>query len=162
MSTVPVILRHATLNDLPRILEVFTQSIIRTASADYSKEQVQAWLLGAENIEGWTRRIASQYFIVAISGTDIIGFGSIEKDYLDLMFVHPDFIRQGIATKICRTLIDYAVARNEIRIHTHASITARSFFESIGFTVIRVNRFDLNGTQMFNYVMHYAVPAERN
>ena len=81
----------------------------------------------------------------------IVGFGDIDKTgYLDRLFVHKDYQRQGIASAICDEL-EQAVNVNKII--THASITAKPFFERRGYKVIKEQQITRNGVSLTNYVM---------
>lgn len=66
------------------------------------------------------------------------------------MYVHKDYQGQGVATAICNELEQ---AFGDKKIVTHASITARSFFEQRGYKVIRNQQVVRNGIFLTNYVM---------
>ena len=72
-----------------------------------------------------------------------------EEGYFDRLFVHRDYQRRGIATALCDALESAAPAR----ITTHASITARPFFESRGYRVIRQQQVLRKGVLLTNYTM---------
>ncbi|MGI6154978.1 MAG: GNAT family N-acetyltransferase [Enterococcus lemanii] len=56
----------------------------------------------------------------------VVGFDDINQTgYLDCLFVHKDYKRQGIATALCNQLERFI----QSNIMTDASITAKSFFE---------------------------------
>lgn len=74
----------------------------------------------------WNQSFQEHYCFVAVNDEIIIGFGDIDKTgYLDRLFVHADYQGKGVATNICNQL-EQAVQGNIV---THASITARLFFE---------------------------------
>ena len=80
----------------------------------------------------------------------IVGFGDIDKTgYLDRLFVHKDNQRKGIATAICNQLEQFV----EGNITTHASITARPFFEKRGYKVVMEQQAERRGVFLTNYVM---------
>lgn len=57
----------------------------------------------------------------------ITGFGDITTDgYLNMLYIHKNYQRQGIATAICNEL-EKSINVNKISVH--ASITAKGFFE---------------------------------
>ena len=85
-------------------------------------------------------------------GTPIVGFGDIEENgYLDRLFVRPDYQRMGIGTAICNKL-EGAVQGN---VFTHASITAKPFFEKRGYKVIKRQTVKRRGVLLTNFVMEY-------
>lgn len=76
--------------------------------------------------------------------------GQIEQTgYLDRLFVHADYQGKGIATAICDQL-EQSVEGN---ITTHASITARPFFEKRGYKVVKEQQVERKGIFLTNYVM---------
>lgn len=113
-------------------------AITRTAAADYDPEQIAAWA-GAEEVDliQWDiRRAAVHTFVAEVDGR-VAGFVDFLDDgLLDMLFVHPDFGRRGLA----RLLVDM-VKREAARaglcvLRTHASRTARLAFEQFGFWVV--------------------------
>ncbi len=80
----------------------------------------------------------------------IIGFGDIDKTgYLDRLYVHKDYQGKGVATTICNKL------EKEVqgKIFTHASITAKTFFEKRGYKVVKEQQVERQGVILINYVM---------
>jgi putative acetyltransferase len=128
----------------------------QTASADYKPEQIAAWVGGDEpDLSQWdARRLAARTF-VAVAGERTAGFADLLDDGLvDMLFVHPDFGRQGIA----RLLVD-AVKREALRgglstLRVYASRTARPALEHFGFWVVAFRPHNLVGGQIVpNYEM---------
>ena len=66
-------------------------------------------------------------------------------------FVRPDYQRMGIGTAICNKL-EGAVQGN---VFTHASITAKPFFEKRGYKVIKRQTVKRRGVLLTNFVMEY-------
>ena len=80
-----------------------------------------------------------------------MGFGDIDDTgYLDRLYVHGEYQRMGIATALCDRLERKPGAG---RLVTHASITARPFFEKRGYRVERAQKVERNGVCMTNFVM---------
>ena len=81
----------------------------------------------------------------------IVGFADMDSaGYLDRLYVHKDFQRHGIASELCDRL-EQAVDAETIT--THASITARPFFEKRGYKVVREQQVERKGVLLTNYVM---------
>ena len=70
--------------------------------------------------------------------------------YLDRLYVHKAYQHQGIASAICDELEHYA---DQNVVETHASITARPFFESRGYMVIQEQGVVRKGVLLKNYRM---------
>ena len=121
---------------------------------DYTGEQVDAWVPKQMDLESWNRSFLEHYSVIAEENHTIAGFGDISRQgYLDRLYVHKDFQRQGVATAICNTL-EQTVRGNII---THASITARPFFEKRGYRIVREQRVERQGRVLVNFVMEKSV-----
>ena len=68
------------------------------------------------------------------------------------MYVHADYQGRGIATAICNKL-EQSVSG---KIVTHASVTAKPFFEKRGYKVIKEQSVERQGVFLTNYVMEKA------
>lgn len=117
---------------------------------DYTGEQLNVWATGQVDLEKWNLSLQEHYSIVAVENEVIVGFGDIKQTgYLDRLFVHADYQGKGIATAICDQL-EQSVEGN---ITTHASITARPFFEKRGYKVVKEQQVERKGIFLTNYVM---------
>lgn len=97
----------------------------------------------------------------------IIGFGDMDDTgYLDRLYVHKDYQGRGVATAICdRMEEDFCLSRGQLlqnsamqkrkndTFTTHASITARPFFEKRGYTVVKAQQVVRKGISIRNYIM---------
>lgn len=97
----------------------------------------------------------------------IIGFGDMDDTgYLDRLYVHKDYQGRGVATAICDRLEeDFCLSRGRLlqnsavqkrkndTFTTHASITARPFFEKRGYTVVKAQQVVRKGISIRNYIM---------
>lgn len=69
---------------------------------------------------------------------------------LDLLFTHPDFVRQGLA----QNLLDFILKtylHNEI--YTFASLSAKDFFLKNGFELIKENKVIKEGQNLKKILM---------
>ena len=101
------------------------------------------------------------------ASTLIIGFGDMDDTgYLDRLYVHKDYQGRGVATAICDRLEeDFCLSRGRLlqnsavqkrkndTFTTHASITARPFFEKRGYTVVKAQQVVRKGISIRNYIM---------
>src|SRR4051812_18745655 len=94
--------RKATLQDIDQLKELYFGTITTINTKDYNEEQIKAWASTVERTESLLRRISEQcFFVVENDDKKIIGFASLDKTgYLDLLYVHKDFQRTGIAKKL--------------------------------------------------------------
>ncbi|MGF1638355.1 MAG: GNAT family N-acetyltransferase [Cyclobacteriaceae bacterium] len=154
MSNPIISIRHAKLGDLPEVQKMFVDTITTVCKVDYSPTQIKAWTSSTENTQNWTDRLISQFFLVAELGNQIVGFASLKHDdYLDLMYVHKDHQRQGIADKLYGGIEKEAIKRKASKIISDVSITARPFFEKKGFIVQTEQSNLIHGIEIINYKM---------
>ena len=132
-----MLVREYQISDCKEITELFYNTVHTVNAKDYTKEQLDVWAVGQVDLEKWNQSLQEHYSIVAIENGVIAGFGDIDKTgYLDRLFVHADYQGKGIATAICNQL-EQAVQGD---ITTHASITAKPFFEKEVIRLLRNSR----------------------
>lgn len=142
--------------DCKEMAELFYNTVHSVNVRDYSVPQVNAWATGQVDLVQWNCSFLAHLSLVAVDGATIVGFGDIASDgYLDRLYVHADHQGQGIATSLCE-LLEQSVQGN---ITTHASITAKPFFEKRGYTVVKEQTVERRGILLTNYVM---VKAKEN
>lgn len=145
-----MIIRKYQSSDCKEITELFYHTVHIVNAKDYTKEQLNVWATGQVDLEKWNQSLQEHYSVVAVENDVIVGFGDIDSTgYLDRLFVHADHQRKGIASAICDQL-EQAVPGN---ITTHASITAKLFFEKRGYTVVKGQQIERQGVVLRNFVM---------
>lgn len=136
--------------DCQAVAELFYKTVHTVNAGDYTKAQLAVWATDEPDLKQWDQSLQSHFSVVALENDTLIGFGDIDQTgYLDRLFTHADYQRRGVATAICHQL-EQAVAG---RIVTHASITARPFFESRGYQVVREQQVARQGVLLTNFVM---------
>ncbi len=146
--------RTYEIGDTKQIVQLFYDTVHEVNIRDYTKAQVDAWAPANIDLETWTKSLSSKFTFVAEEGETIAGFGQLEANgHIDCFYCHKDFQRQGIG-RIILGQID-AKARNlEIkRLFTEASITAKTFFESQGFMVVKKQEVERRGQKFINFAM---------
>lgn len=147
-------IRRATAADAAALAELYRGTITEVNRRDYSAEQVAVWAGRAQRSDSLLKRINEQYFLVAEDEGTITGFGSITKTgYLDLLFVHKEHQRQGIANALFSMLESYALRHDAPQLSADVSITARPFFEKMGFEVYKEQQVDIDGVLLTNFKM---------
>ncbi|MGN0377986.1 MAG: GNAT family N-acetyltransferase [Butyrivibrio sp.] len=144
-------IRNYQSSDCGRIAELFYNTVHTINARDYSGEQLDAWASGNVDLEEWDKSFSEHFTLVAVMEDIIVGFGDIDRTgYLDRLYVHKDYQNRGIASAICDRL-EQAVGTE--RIITHASITAKKFFENRGYIVVKEQQVIRRGVRLTNYVM---------
>jgi len=150
-----MIIRQYVPTDCEDLANLFYLTVHTVNAKDYTKEQLNAWAMDNIDLEEWNNSLCKHYSIVSVENNIIVGFGDIDKSgYLDRLYVHKDYQRQGIATAICDKL-EQTIKVNKII--TNSSITAKPFFEQRGFNVIKEQQVIRNGIALTNYVMEKQV-----
>lgn len=136
--------------DLEAIVRLFYDTVHNVNIRDYSSAQVEAWTAGID-MGRWNTTLSEHLSLVALDGSLVIGFGDIDKSaYLDRLYVHHMYQRQGVGAALCDRLESSAEGRP---IRVHASITAKPFFEKRGYRVLKSQIIERNGVLIPNYIM---------
>ena len=129
-----MIIRKYQASDCKELADLFYNTVHIVNAKDYTKEQLNVWATKQVDLEKWNKSLQEHFSVVALDNETIIGFGDIDKTgYLDRLFVHANYQKKGIATALCNQL-EQAVQGD---ITTHASITAKPFFEKRGYKLVK-------------------------
>lgn len=143
-------LRPYRPTDCAALAELFYHTVHTVNARDYPPEQLNAWATGQVDLNQWQQSLQAHVTVVAEEQGTIVGFGDMDRTgYLDRLYVHAEHQGQGIATAICQRL-EQAVGGTIV---THASITARPFFEKRGYRVVKEQRVERHGVYLTNFVM---------
>ena len=135
--------------DLDEVVKLFYNTIHIVNAADYTPKQLDAWAPNDTDKSKWAVSLARNSAFVAVED-GIIGFGDITADgYLDRLYVRADSIGNGVGKALCRRL-ESAVGGD---ITTHASVTARPFFEKMGYFVVKKQQVERSGVLLTNFIM---------
>lgn len=146
-----MIIRTYLPSDCEEMAALFYQTVHTVNAVDYTKEQLDTWATGTVDLADWNLSFLEHFTVVAVEENRIAGFGDIDSfGYLDRLYVHKDFQNQGIASAICDKLEQEA---DGDRVVTHASITAKGFFEHRGYQVEKEQQVMRNGVSLTNYRM---------
>lgn len=89
-------------DDCPVLAALFFDTVHTVNCRDYSADQCDAWADGMVDLAAWNRSFLEHTTYVAEQDGQIVGFGDISRDgYLDRLYVHARFQRQGVATALC-------------------------------------------------------------
>lgn len=120
-----MIIRKYKPSDCRHLAELFYQTVHAVNAKDYTREQLDAWADGCVDLEKWNQSFSEHNTVVAIKN-------------------------EGIATAICSEL-EQSVEADKIT--THASVTAKSFFEHRGYKVVREQQVPRGGISLTNFIM---------
>ncbi len=156
-------LRRFRPDDLPCLARLFYATVHAVARGDYSQVQVEAWAPAKPDLGRWRRKLAGEEVIVAELAGQIVGFCSWDSaGYLDLLYVHHAYQRQGIATALYVAAERALRAKGLTRILTQASLTAQPFFIRQGFRLVRHQEVPVRGVKLPNAVMAKTLEGPKN
>lgn len=147
-------LRPYLTADTPILAAIFVASVEGLTGDDYSEAQQEAWAAAVDDEEAFGRRLASQLTLVATLDGAPVGFASLKgKDQVDLLYVHPGAVGQGVAAALCDALEKLAAARGAKSLNVDASDNAAEFFVKRGYEAQQRNTVSLNGEWLANTSM---------
>lgn len=143
-------IRKYQAEDVFTLAKLFYDTVHTINAKDYTLEQLNAWATGNVDLDRWNQSFLEHYSLIAVEDEIIVGFGDIDDSgYLDRLYVHKDYQGRGIASALCDALEKSVCGK----ITTHASITAKPFFEQRGYRVVREQQVERYGIYLTNYVM---------
>jgi putative acetyltransferase len=149
-----LIIREFNDEDTGAIVHLFTETVRKINSKDYSKEQIEAWAPQNPDLAEWENRLAKTITFVAEENKRIIGFAQLENNgHIDCFYVAHNFINKGVGSKLLLEIEERAKSLSIIRLFTEASITAKPFFLNKGFVVVKEQFVELQGVQFKNFIM---------
>ena len=146
--------RTYEIGDTKQIVKLFYDTVHEVNIRDYTKAQVDAWAPANIDLETWTKSLNSKYTFVAEEADKILGFGELEASgHIDCFYCHKDFQRQGVGRIILGKIDAKARSLGIKKLYTEASITAKTFFESQGFMVVKKQEVERRGQKLINFAM---------
>jgi putative acetyltransferase len=146
-------LRPFLPQDVEEVADLIRVSIEILTQEHYDETQRAAWMAFVDDEAELRQRLSSSLTLLGLIDDEIVGLASLKENAkLDLLYVHPFHVRQGIASGLCAALEKLAMARGAKMLELDASDTAVPFFEKQGFvatsrnTVLRIDQWLANTT----------------
>jgi putative acetyltransferase len=156
-----VALRPYLPADAKRCAEIFRLSIEELAADDYDEQQREAWASRADDEKAFGAKLAGELTLLAVIDGAVTGFASLKGvDEIDMLFIDPEFARQGVGRALVDALTKLAEARGAKRLTTEASDVARPLFERLGFTAQQRNLVRIGDQWLANTTMTNALAGE--
>lgn len=140
--------------DCSVLAELFYDTVHSLCIRDYTTSELNAWATGSIDLSSWDKSFLENHTIVARVSDNIVGFGDMDcTGYLNRLYVHKGYQGEGIATAIVSKL-STELYNNDIKLLTvHSSITAKTFFEKLGYITTRKNIVIRSGIEITNFIM---------
>ena len=112
-------------------------SVLKFCKSDYSLEQLQGWVRNSP-LEKYQKRLENHRSFIAEIDEKMVGYvrWNPATNELCSIFVHPDHVRQGIATKLMAKAYEDVRNYGVKELWLDASLTAVPFYEAEGWAYI--------------------------
>ena len=151
-------LRPFLATDTPVLAVIFAASVEELTGDDYSEAQQEAWASAVDDEEKFGERLASELTLVATLRNSPVGFAALKgADHIDMLYVHPSAVGQGVASMLCDALEKLAGGRGAKSLTVDASDNAQEFFLKRGYVAKQRNTVTVNGEWLANTTMQKAL-----
>jgi GNAT superfamily N-acetyltransferase len=130
-------LRRFETKDTAPLLQLAHETIRTVNAADYTASQCDAWAEGMDE-EKYKIRLADSHTIIAEDGNLVVGFVNLESGgHVDNIYTRKGHQSRGIGSSLLKAVEEIALREGVNRLYAEVSVTAKPFFESHGFKVLR-------------------------
>lgn len=144
-------------SDMKEIMELFYETVHSINAQDYSPAQLDVWAPKEEQVrreQSWMESLSNNISFVARMNDVIVGFADMSHSgYLDRLYVHKHFQRQGIASSLVDVIESEAKKLALMELSTEASITAKPIFVNRGYQIVQKQNIERKGVTLVNYKM---------
>ncbi len=167
-------IRPFEVQDAEQVAQLFHDTVRQVNLGDYTNRQVKVWAPDDLQFRNWSAVCTQRFTYVAVASRAdwaagraasrvagdaanrdlIVGFGELEPSgHIDCFYCHKDYQRCGVGSQIYQAIEAKALELSLSRLYTEASITAKPFFQRMGFLVIRPQQVICRGETFLNYEM---------
>ena len=149
-----MVIRPYRSDDCPTLAQIYYETIHSVNAADYTQAQLDAWATGNVDLAVWDSYFLARHSFVAELDGMIVGFSDMDcSGYLGRLYVHREYLGRGIGKALC------SAAENAVdlpKYTLHSSITARPFYEKLGYRVVEMQQMPRKDQFITIYVMEKA------
>lgn len=143
---------------IPRLLDLFEQSVRRLGPAHYSPEQVEQWARGAHH-PGLASQLREHHGWVIEQDDVPLGFATLSDDgHLSLLYVSADHPRQGLGTLLLERVLAAASQMGLGSLTTEASAFSLALFLRHDFLLTGLETVERGGVQFIRHRLHCLLP----
>ncbi|MGI8936578.1 MAG: GNAT family N-acetyltransferase [Phormidesmis sp.] len=140
--------------DADQVAQLFHQTVREVNACDYSSAQVNAWAPDDIHFRDWVAVCLSRFTYVAEEAGAIAGFAELEPDgHIDCFYCHKDYQRRGVGSQLYQAIEAKALELPVNRLFVEVSITAKPFFQRMGFAIVKEQTVDRRGETFTNFAM---------
>jgi putative acetyltransferase len=147
-------LRPFLAADTPVLAAIFVAAIQELTGDDYSEAQQEAWASAADDEEQFGKKLSGELTLIATLQNSPVGFASLKgADHIEMLYVHPSAVGQGVGAMLCDALEKLAGARGAKSLTVDVSDNAQEFFQKRGYIGKQRNTVTINGEWLANTTM---------
>jgi putative acetyltransferase len=140
--------------DTPMLAAILAAAIQELTGDEYSEAQQEAWVAVAEDEQKFADKLAGELTLIATLANSPVGFASLRgNDHIEMLYVHPSVVGQGVGAMLCDALEKLAGARGANNVSVDASDNALEFFKKRGYVARQRNSVTVNGEWPANTTM---------
>jgi putative acetyltransferase len=140
--------------DAPILAAIFVAAIQELTGDDYGEAQQEAWASVADDEEAFGKKLAGELTLIATMQNAPVGFASLRgPDHIEMLYVHPSVVGQGVGAMLCDALEKLAGARGAKNLTADVSDNAQEFFQKRGYIAKQRNTVTINGEWLANTTM---------
>lgn len=147
-------IRKADSSDHYHMLALFVETVRSVNTKDYSPRQIDKWAATANDSSVLKKLSIAHNFYVCEKDGELTGFCSINaKGFIHSFFVSTAYQRKGVGAYMMQFIIEYALRHNIKTLEAEVSVTAKSFFEKYGFSVVTPQIVSIDEVPFRNFRM---------
>lgn len=140
--------------DEKELWNLFYNTVHNVNIQDYDENQIAAWAPDDLDINIAIQKFREIDPFVVIKEGKIIGYADIQQDgYIDHFYCHHEFQGHGVGNTLFDALVKEAQECGILEMYSNVSITARPFFEAMGFSVEKEQNIQMQDQKLKNYRM---------
>jgi len=149
-----IVIRDYVESDADALWSIFFNTIRNINRRDYTQAQVEAWAPDLVDSDYWLKRMNGlSPFVAEIDGV-IVGYTDLQSDGLiDHFYCHHEYQGKGVGGALMNHVLALGNSRGVARYYSEVSITARPFYEHLGFSVVQEKVVDLSGQKLRYFLM---------
>ena len=152
-------IRVATEPDVPALAALYAAAARAAGPAVYSPEQVDTWAAFASTraFRRWV--VDAHTFVAEADEGTAIGFSGLAADgHVTALYIPPDWMRQGIGSRLLRAVLSRAETQGLRRLHVETNPFSRPLFERFGFRLVEVETVERGAVTFERYVLERLAP----
>jgi GNAT superfamily N-acetyltransferase len=135
---IPMNVRRFRVGDEEELWRLYHDTTRKIVGRDYTQEQVERWAPDQKPSE-WDENFGKKIPFIAEEDGKIVGFAELEPTgHVDHFYCHYQWQRKGVGKLLLQALEGEAIRLEINWLFTEVSLTAREFFLSRGFEIVRL------------------------